>query len=77
MNEEVSSPGVAKTFGIIHLVFAGLGAIMLIFGVISLATGGSGMSFGGDAPGAEEITQIQNDLMAMTTAVASSGRTGP
>lgn len=65
MNEEVSSPGVAKTFGIIHLVFAGLGAIFLIIGIVSLATGGSGMSFGGDAPGAEEIQQIQQDLMAL------------
>ncbi len=65
MNEEVSSPGVAKTFGIIHLVFAGISAIFLIIGIISLATGGSSMSFGGDAPGAEEIAQIQQDLMAM------------
>jgi len=71
MNEEVSSPGVAKTFGIIHLVYAGLGAIMLIFAVIGLVTGSSGVSFGGDAPGAEEITQIQNDLMAMPAVKAN------
>ncbi|MBN2430403.1 MAG: hypothetical protein JXQ27_02960 [Acidobacteria bacterium] len=53
MENQGKIPGKVKAFGIIHLVFAGLGIVGTIFGLISIFTGGMG-----GTPEAEAIQEV-------------------
>jgi len=53
MENQVQIPGKVKAFGIIHLVFGGLGVLLTIFGMINIFTGGMGGS-----PEAEAIQEV-------------------
>lgn len=60
INEDASSPTVAKVFGIIHIVYA---SIMVLFTVYSLVMMFTGPVMPEGTPGAEEIIGIQKELM--------------
>jgi hypothetical protein len=62
MSQETSSPAVAKTFGIIHLVYFGLFLLLSVYGVYSLY-------FASGAPQSDPVSQemasIQRELITI------------
>ena len=62
MSQEVSSPAVAKTFGIIHLVYFGIFLLFSLYGVYSLFLASPAAQ---DNPVAQEMTNIQHELMTI------------
>jgi len=60
MNEETSSPTVAKVFGIINIVYASIMVLFIVYSVVMIF---SGPMMQAQAPGMEEIATIQKELM--------------
>lgn len=67
MSQEISSPAVAKTFGIIHLVYFGIFFLLTLYGVYSLFFASTAAQ---DNPVAQEMTNIQHELMSMPSVKA-------
>jgi hypothetical protein len=62
MSQETSSPAVAKTFGIIHLVYFGIFLLLSVYGVYSLYFA-SGTPQGD--PVSQEMASIQRELITI------------
>ena len=67
MSQETSSPAVAKTFGIIHLVYFGIFFLLTVYGIYSLFFASTAAQ---DNPVAQEMTNIQHELMSMPSVKA-------
>lgn len=67
---DIGEPQTVKIFGILHLVFAGFGAIAIIWALIAAVSGNPFASFGPQTPEmaaqAEMQAQMQAKLMPMT-----------
>jgi hypothetical protein len=67
MSQEVSSPAVAKTFGIIHLVYFGIFFLFSLYGLYSLFLASPASQ---DNPVAQEMSSIQHELMTIPSVKA-------
>jgi len=67
MSQETSSPAVAKTFGIIHLVYFGIFLLLSAYGVYSLYFASGAPQ--GD-PVSQEIMNIQHELIGIPSVKA-------
>jgi hypothetical protein len=65
---QLGQPQTVKVFGIMHLIFGGIGVLMVLWSLFVLIAGNPFLKLAGNSPQVEMQTKLQADMMSYTIA---------